>query len=355
MVDARVKLGIAAALVIFVIGTSVALDDQQAVAPGKNGAGGPSGTLRLGYFPNINHAPAVIGAGSGDFQRALGPVKLETQLFNAGPAAVEALFASRIDCAYVGPNPAINGYLRSEGSIRAVSGVTSGGAVFVVRSSAGIDSPEDLRGKRLASPQLGNTQDVALRSYLESHGYDVRVSGGDPSIQPAKPSDILTAMVRGNIDGAWVPEPWGAMMVREAGGRIFVDERDLWEDGRFATSLIICRAAYVEANPGAVRDLLDAHVDKVLWINENRGEAVRQFNAEIDRLLGTPFDEQDLVVSLGRMEFTYDPLVDTVKKMAEDALRLGLLEDEIPEDFATDMFDLDILNDVLAARELDAV
>lgn len=343
-----VKLGIAAALVAFVVGTSLALGDRPFMTLGKNN-GDQSDVLRLGYFPNINHAQAVIGVGNGDYQKALAPVRVERQIFNAGPAAVEALFADRIDCSYVGPNPAINGYLKSDGSLRVVAGVSSGGAVFVVRNGAGINSEDDFGGKRLASPQLGNTQDVALRHYLQERGYDVKPTGGNPEILPAKPADILTLMVKKEVDGAWVPEPWGARLVREADARIFLDERDLWQDGRFATSLIICKTSYIENNPGIVKKLLAAHVDKTVWISSHPEEAVASFNEQITKIQGAPFDERDLRDSLGRMEFTYDPLEGTVEKSAENAFALGLL-DQRPD--LSGMFDLEILNGVLAERGL---
>jgi NitT/TauT family transport system substrate-binding protein len=350
-VDAKVKIGIALALVAFVVGTSVALGDRPLGA--HVGGAAPSSVLRLGYFPNFNHAQAIIGVGNGDYQKALGNIRLETQVFSAGPSAVEALIADRIDCSYVGPNPAITGYLRSEGSVKVVSGVSSGGAVFVVRNDAGINSASDFAGKRLASPQLGNTQDVALRAYLAQHGYNVDPKGGNPSIQPAKPADILTAMTKGDIDGAWVPEPWGARLVREADAHIFLDERDLWKDGRFATSLIICRSDYVEANGQTIKSLLDAHVSETLWINSHKEEAIRAFNAQAKELLGTPFNEQDLRTALTRMEFTYDPLKESVAKVASDAYSLGLLEDKKSD--LSGMFDLGILNDVLSRRGLAGV
>lgn len=349
--DYRVKAGIAAALVAFVIGTSAAFNDRPL---GKvSGSSGPSDVLRLGYFPNINHAPAVIGVGNGDYQDALGNVRLERQIFTAGPAAIEGLNAGRIDCAYVGPNPAINGYLKSEGSLEVVSGVSSAGAVFVVRDGAGIDSPDDFAGKTLASPQLGNTQDVALRNYLKEHGYDVRVQGGgDPVIQPTKPADILTLMVKGEVDGAWVPEPWGARLDREGDASIFLDERDLWEGGQFTTSLIICKSDYVENNPQAVRALIGAHVDKTLWISGHKEEAIGQFNEHVAEILRAEFDEGDLRESLARMEFTYDPLEETVVQSAQDAYALGLLDEE-PD--LQGMFSLEILNSVLRERGLDTV
>ena len=349
--DAKVKISIALALVAFVVGTSVALSDRPLGV--QAGGTAPSSVLRLGYFPNVNHAQAVIGAGNGDYQKTLGNIRLETQVFSAGPSAVEALIANRIDCSYVGPNPAITGYLKSEGSIKVVSGVSSGGAVFVVKNDAGIGSAADFAGKRLASPQLGNTQDVALRAYLARHGYNVDPKGGNPSIQPANPADILAAMKKGDIDGAWVPEPWGARLVREADAHIFLDERDLWKDGRFATSLIICRSDYIEANGQAVKSLLDAHVSETIWINSHKEEAIKAFNAQARELLGTPFNEQDLRTALTRMEFTYDPLKESVAKVANDAYGLGLLEDKNPD--LSGMFDLGILNDVLSRRGLASV
>src|SRR5919205_3632035 len=164
-------------------------------------------TLRIGYFPNINHAQAVIGLGRGDFQKALGDnVEVKTQIFNAGPSAIESLFANQIDVTYIGPNPAINGYIESNGeALRILSGAASGGAVFVVRNDAGIDSVDDFANKRFASPQLGNTQDVALRKYLLENGYETKENGGNVEVLPAKNADIVTLMVKKDIDGAWVP------------------------------------------------------------------------------------------------------------------------------------------------------
>jgi len=348
--DYRVKLGIAAALVAFVVGTSAALGDGHLFS--RNPVGAESDVLRLGYFPNINHAQAVIGVGNGDYQRALGDIRLETQVFTAGPDAALALYANSIDCAYIGPNPAINGYLKSNQSLKVVAGASSGGAVFVVRNDAGIDSPDDFAGKKLASPQLGNTQDVALRHYLQKQGYDVRKIGGDPEIQPTKPADIVTLMADKRLDGAWVPEPWGAHLVRDANAHIFIDERDLWEGGKFSTSLVMCRADYLESNPESVNRLVEAHVDKTLWIGEHREEVVMLFNDEVAKILRTEFNEQDLAISLTRMEFTFDPLEETVVETADQAYDLGFLDGE-PD--LSEMFDLRILDEVLAEKGLAAV
>src|SRR6185312_11442085 len=188
--------------------------------------------LRLGYFPNINHAQAVIGIGNGDFQKALGNnIEIKRFVFNAGPSAIEALFAKQIDATYVGPNPAINGYIVSGGkNVKIVAGASSGGAVFVVRNDSGIQSPKDFAGKKFASPQLGNTQDVALRKYLLDNGYQTKEHGGKLEVVPAKNADILTLLLKKQVDGAWVPEPWGERFIKEANSRLFLDERDLWPD-----------------------------------------------------------------------------------------------------------------------------
>src|ERR687897_2784402 len=250
---------------------------------------GQSKTLRIGYFPNINHAQAVIGLGRGDFQTALGDnVEVTTQIFNAGPSAIEALFANQIDVAYIGPNPAINGYVQSNGeALRIISGAASGGAVFVVRNDSGINSSQDLANKKFSSPQLGNTQDVALRKYLLDNGYKTKENGGNIEVVPAKTADIVSVMIKKDIDGAWVPEPWGARLIKEANARIFLDERDLWPPkGQFVTGNIVARTDYLQSNPDVIKKLLTAHVDKTGWINSHKEEAIKAFNVELKKLTG---------------------------------------------------------------------
>ncbi|HXG07702.1 MAG TPA: ABC transporter substrate-binding protein, partial [Nitrososphaera sp.] len=280
--DNRVKVGISVAIVIAVILTSMpTLELSFAGNSGSSEA--KSNVIRIGYFPNLNHAQAVIGLGNGYFQRALGDdVEVKTQVFNAGPSAIEALFANQVDVTYVGPNPAINGYMQSDGrALRIISGAASGGAVFVVRNDAGINSVEDLANKKFSSPQLGNTQDVALRKYLLDNGLKPKENGGNVEILPAKNADIVTLMAKKDIHGAWVPEPWGAKLVKETNGRIFLDERDLWPDGQFVTAHIIARTDYLERNPEIISKLLEAHVSITQWINENPDEAITLFNEEL--------------------------------------------------------------------------
>jgi NitT/TauT family transport system substrate-binding protein len=349
-----------------------------------------SNVLRLGYFPNLNHAQVIIGLANGHFQIALSEnstssgdedISIKEYVFSAGPSAIEALYAGQIDVAYVGPNPAINGYLASNGEgIRIISGSASGGAVFVVRNDAGIQSTSDFGGKKFASPQLGNTQDVALRKYLIQNGYDTVENGGNVTVVPVKPSDILTLMLKKEIDGAWVPEPWGARLVKEANGKIFVDERDLWPpDGKFVTTNIIVRSDYLKNNPETIRKLIDAHIDETIWINdtlqnlrngnvngasgnkenqsnddlENGGvEAfIHSFNDGLKRITGNTVPEDELSDALRRLEFTYDPIEQSLFRMADDAYDLGLIGRGNEPDL-TNIYDLGLLKQVLKERNL---
>jgi NitT/TauT family transport system substrate-binding protein len=206
---------------------------QQPTTAANTSNTGAATTVRLGYFPNITHSQALIGVARGDFQKALGSgVTLDAKQFNAGPSVIEALFANQLDIAYIGPNPAINGYTKSNGeALRIVAGATSGGAALVVRSESNIAKPEDLAGKKLASPQLGNTQDVALRAYLADHGLKTKDKGGTVEVVPTDNPQILDLFKQGQIDGAWVPEPWASRLIVDGGGKLFLDERDMWPQG----------------------------------------------------------------------------------------------------------------------------
>ncbi|HEY6589163.1 MAG TPA: ABC transporter substrate-binding protein [Nitrososphaeraceae archaeon] len=308
--------------------------------------------LKIGYFPNINHAQAVIGIGNGDFQKVLGAnVEIKPFIFNAGPSAIEALFAKQVDATYVGPNPAINGYVISEGKdVRIISGATSGGAVFVIRSDSGINSPSDFANKKFGSPQLGNTQDVALRNYLLEHGYKTVENQGNVHILPAKNSDILTLFLKKDIDGAWVPEPWGERLIKDANGKLFLDERDLWPDGKFVTGLILVRTEYLKQHPDVIENLLKANIEETQWINDNKEEAIKTFNTELKKLTGQTIAEDVLQQSLTRLEFTYDPIQQSLYKSADDAFKLGFLGDTQPD--LSNIFDLNILNKVLKEKAL---
>jgi NitT/TauT family transport system substrate-binding protein len=363
LVKNAIKFGVAAAIAIAVIASSGSIS-VPSVSPSTDlvGGGNDSGstniqtneqkTLRIGYFPNINHAQAVIGLGRGDFQKALGDnVEVKTQIFNAGPSAIESLFANQIDVTYIGPNPAINGYVQSNGeALRIISGAASGGAVFVVRNDSGINSAQDLANKKFSSPQLGNTQDVALRKYLLDNGYKTKENGGNVEVIPAKTGDIVSLMIKKEIDGAWVPEPWGAKLIKEANAKVLVDERDLWPDGKFITAHIIARADYLERNPDVVKKLLEAHIDETNWINDNPEQALQIFNLELDKLTGKTIPEDEYREGISRIELTYNPLKESLFKSANDAFDIGFLGKTRPD--LSKIYDVTILNEVLKERGL---
>jgi NitT/TauT family transport system substrate-binding protein len=312
-------------------------------------------TLRIGYFPNINHAQAVIGLGRGDFQKALGDnVEVKTQIFNAGPAAMEGLLANQIDVSYIGPGPTINGYVRSDGQVlRVISGSASGGAAFVVRNDSGINSAQDLANKKFATPELGNTQDIALRNYLFDNGFNTKEKGGNVEVLTVKNPDIVTLFLTKQIDGAWVPEPWAETLVKEAGGKILVDERDLWPpDGKFVTANIIVRTEYLQNNPDVIKKLLEAHINETNWIDSNKTAAIAPFNVELEKLTGKTLTEDILNASLSRMDFTYDPIRLSLFQDAADAYNLGFLP-ENPD--LSGIYDLTILDQVLQERGLPSV
>lgn len=311
--------------------------------------------FRLGYFPNITHGQAVIGVGNGDYQKVLGDnVELKTLTFNAGPSATEALLANQIDATYIGPNPTVNGYIVSQGkALKVISGAASAGAVFVVRNDSGIQSPKDFAGKKFASPQIGNTQDVALRKYLLDNGYKTKDKGGNVEVLPVKNPDILTLFLKKEIDGAWVPEPWGEKLIKEGNGRLFLDERSLWPDGKFVTANIIVNPEYLRNNPDVIKKLLEAHVNETQWINSHKDEALKSFNVELKKLTGQTIPADELKEAFSRLELTYDPLQATLLKSANDAFEIGFLGKTKPD--LDGIFDVNILNQVLEEKGLSVV
>lgn len=317
--------------------------------------GGPSsgkeGVVRIGFFPNITHSQALIGLARGDFQEALGnDVRIEAIQFNAGPSVIEAMFAGELDIAYIGPNPAINGYVRSGGeALRIVCGATSGGAAMIVRPGLGIGSAPDLAGRRLATPQLGNTQDVALRQYLVTAGLAPVENGGDVEVVPTENPQILDLFRQGEIDGAWVPEPWASRLIVEGGGEIFLDERELWPGGAFVTAHVIVSRPFLEKHPEIVRAILEAHVEVTLWERENPEEAAALLNSEIERLTGKAMSAEVISMALARMTPTWDPVQSSLRASAEAAWRCGFLDGE-PD--LSDIYDLSILEDILAEKGL---
>jgi NitT/TauT family transport system substrate-binding protein len=331
------------------------------------GCGGASGgssttsssgplTVHLGYFPNITHAVAVDGVANGAFKQALGSnVTLDTKTFNAGPAEIEALLAGDIDIGYVGPNPAVNGYVKSHGSaLRVIAGAASGGALFIVRPGAHIQSARDLSGKKLATPQLGGTQDISLRHYLQQHDLQTADKGGTVSVVPTDNASILTLFKQGQIDGAWVPEPWASRLIVEDGGQVFVDERTLWPNNQFITTVVVARKAFLDQHPDLVAKFLQAHVETVQYIKAHPDQAQATVNSEIVRITnGKPLAPTVLKGAFTHLDITYDPLQQTFLQSADNAYQLGFLGSSKPD--LKDIFYLTPLNAALSAKGLATV
>ncbi len=312
-------------------------------------------TVRVGYFPNITHAQAIVGMADGTFARYLGPaIKIKATLFNAGPSVIEAVFSGDIDIAYVGPSPVINGYVRSGGkAFKVISGVSTGGALFVVRPDAAIKKAPDLSGKRIATPQLGNTQDIALRGYIRNCGLKPKEKGGTVDILPLHNPEILNLFMRKQIDGAWVPEPWGTRLIRQAGGEIFLDERTLWKDGRFSSALMIARTDFLEKHPDLVRRWLAAHVKITRWIDRHPKKAKRDICRQIKVLSGVSLPKEVIDDAFSRLEATYDPIVPSLFSYAEMAYHAGFLGNQKFD--LSGLVDLRLLNEVLKERSLSLV
>lgn len=308
-------------------------------------------TLRLGYFPNLTHATAIVGVDKGIFAKALGADHLTTTTFNAGPAAVEALFSGALDATYIGPNPAINAFVKSKGlAIRIVSGATSGGAALVVKPS--ITAASQLKGKKIASPQLGNTQDVSLRSWLAGKGLKTDPQGGgDVSIVPQENAQTLETFKSGAIDGAWVPEPWVTRLVLDGGGKVLVDEKDLWPDGKFVTTQLVVRTQFLKAHPETVQRLLEGQVEANKFVNEHAAEAQTIVNEGIAKVTGKKLADPVIQQAWAHLTFTNDPIAASLATSAEHATAAGLLA----KVDLKGIYDLTLLNKVLTAAGLPKV
>jgi NitT/TauT family transport system substrate-binding protein len=321
-----------------------------------SGAGSPGPvTLRLGYFPNLTHAPALIGLDKGFFARDLGSnVTLQTQTFNAGPTAMNALVAGSIDATFIGPSPAINGFVRSQGgALRIVAGTTSGGAGLVVRADENITSPGQLRGKSLATPQLGNTQDVALRAYLKAHGLATDPQGGgDVKVVPTDNATTLQLFKQKQIDGAWAPEPFLSRLIQEAGGTLLVDEASLWPGGRFETTNLVVSTSFLNAHPDVVKALIQGELDAITFANDHAADAKVTVNAQLEKLTQKKLAPAVLDAAWARLTFTADPIASSVRKSADDAKSVGLLAGDVK---LQGIYDLRILNELLRSGGQPAV
>lgn len=288
-----------------------------------------SGTnsLRVAFFPNIAHTVPVVGMETGSFQRNVGNITdIDVKLFDSGPQAIEALFSGSIDMAYVGPGPAINGFLKStDRDIRILAGAASGGSSMVVHPNSGIALPTDLRGMRVAAPQISNTQDISLRNYLAENEMAPAERGGSVTVLNIANPDTYTLFAKGELDAAWVPEPWATMLVSELGGQRLFNEEKLWPDGKFASVLLVVRNQFLQENPTIVYKWLETHHSMIEWINNNPQDARDSFNRYVEAELGRPFPADIIDESISHIHFTSDPLKDSIETFALRADGLGYL------------------------------
>lgn len=321
-------------------------------ACGTAHAVGSPGVMRLGYFANLTHAVPLVGMARGTFAAALGGTRIEPQVFSSGPAATESMLAGALDLSYLGPSPAINSYVRTKKvGTRILAGAATGGAALVVRR--GLTSAADLRGRTLATPQLGGTQDVALRVWLQEHGLQTSTSGGDDVTLVAQSNaQTLDVFRQGGIDGAWLPEPWVSRLVVEADAVVLVDEATLWPGGVFPTTLLLGMQDFIAARHAEVLSLVRAHVDTVTWIRTHESEAKRLVNAEVSRLAGKALATDVLDRAWPQVTAAWDPVASALQPLADDAVAVGTIPRRV--DLAG-ILDLRPLNEVLAAARQTGV
>jgi NitT/TauT family transport system substrate-binding protein len=290
-------------------------------------------TLRVGYFPNITHAQGIIGSqGSSEhhgwFEERLGPdVTVQWFPFNAGPSAMEAIFAGSIDLTYVGPNPALNAFIRSRGDeIRVLAGAAQGGAALVVSGDGRIRQPADFRGRTVGTPQLGNTQDVAARAWLRAHGFRITLTGGDVLVVPTSNADQLGLFQQGRLDAVWTVEPWVSRLETEAGGKVFFEQNDA------VTTVLVSSVKILRDHPALVEKFRAAHVELTTWINEHPDEAKRQVRQGLGAILHREMTPETVARAWRRLRFTDQISPAQFAQLVTDAQGVGFLRDALPLD-----------------------
>jgi len=283
--------------------------------------------IRVAFFPSIGHIIPIVGLEEKIFEKGIGEEKqIETKLFDSGPQVIESIFSGSIDIAYVGPGPIINGFLKSDGKdIKILSGAASGGASFIIQPNSGLESLENFDGKRIASPQISNSQDVSLRHYLESHGFKSVEKGGTVFVLNISNPDIYTLFAKGDIDGAWVPEPWATILVQELDGIRLFNEEKLWPNEEFASVLLIVRTEYLENNPETIQKWVESHEKTVTWINANPDKSKSLFSSFLIDYMGKSLPTKIIDESFSNITITSDPIKNSVIIFAERADSLGYL------------------------------
>ncbi|MBK1787245.1 ABC transporter substrate-binding protein [Prauserella cavernicola] len=326
-----------------VTGCSRAEDTSEGAAPAQSE--GPASEVRLGYFPNVTHAPAIIGVNNGLFADELGSTTLTTQTFNSGTEEVNALLGGSLDIGFIGSGPAINAFTKSEGTIQIASGAVSGGAQLVVKPD--ITSKDQLRGKTIATPSLGNTQDVALKKWLDEN--DLTDSVEVANLDNPQTFDAFRG---GEVDGGWLPEPWSSRLVDEAGARVLLDEKELWPDGKFPTTVIVVRSEFLQQHPETVRGIVAGSLAASDWASSNPDEARTTVNDGIKELTGSELSPAVLDRAFSNITLSSDPNSATYTQLAKDSVTAGIVD--TPADLQG-FLDLRLLNEVLKEQGRPAI
>ena len=311
-----ISIGIGVIMLVLAVGITSNLGNETGAS-----------ALRVAFFPNIGHSIPIVGLERGIFANHLGnATSVEPKLFDSGPQVIESLFSKSIDLAYVGPGPAINGFLKSDNNdIVILSGAATGGASFVVHPESTIISADDFEGKRIAAPQIGNSQDVSLRNYLSENKLKPFEKGGTVIVLNIPNPDIYTLFAKGEIDGAWVPEPWASILIQDLNGKRLFFEEDLWGENKFASVLLIGRQEYVVENPEIVKNWLYSHQQTANWINDNKKETRIIFNEFMHTTMGKALSDSVVDEALNNLEITTDSANDSLYTFAQRADSLGYL------------------------------
>ena len=283
--------------------------------------------IRVAFFPSVVHAVPIIGMETQTFANNLNTdLDIQVKIFDSGPQVIESIFSNSIDIAYVGPGPVINGFLKSDGNdLKILAGAASGGASFVIQKNSGLDLIENYSGKRIAAPQISNTQDVSLRHYLAENGLITAEKGGDVFVLNIANPDIYTLFAKGDIDGAWVPEPWATMLVEELDGVRLFDENEFWPENQFSSVLLIGRSDYIEKNPEIIKKWINANEKTAQWINNHPDESKKLYNEFLNSYMGRTLPQNIVEKSFSNIIITSEPLENSVYTFAERADALGYL------------------------------
>lgn len=313
---------------------------------------GSEDVLRLGIFPNLTHAPGLVAVASGILEETLAPTTVDLKVFNSGKEAQTAILAGSLDATYIGPGPTATIYLKSK-KVAVISGAVANGASFVVRKGAGITKPADLHGKKIAVPGIGNTQDIALRTWLADHGLKPREEDGDVGIVAVDNPQLPQTFRSGDVDAAWEPEPWPSLLIDQGLATEFVNETELWPDGEFVTTNLIASTTYMDAHPDVIAKLVEANVEAIQLMAEDPAEAKRLANEQLEEVGAATLPPDVLDTAWDALEFTWDPLADSLEQTAENAHGLGVLEED-PAGL-TGLYRLNDLNAVLRDLGLEEV